>query len=56
MTDTPYEISLKALSPDVAKEWHSLKNGTTKPERVANSSNKNVWWWLIYTFKKAIRR
>ena len=56
MTDTPYEISLKALSPDVAKEWHPLKNGTTKPEKVANGINKKVWWQLIYIFKKAIRR
>tara|TARA_Y100000816_G_scaffold219214_1_gene164222 strand:- start:54 stop:206 length:153 start_codon:yes stop_codon:yes gene_type:complete len=40
MTDTPYEISLKALSSDVAKECHPLKNGTTKPEKVANGSNK----------------
>ena len=56
MTDTPYKIRLKALSSDVAKEWHPLKNGTTKPEKVANSSNKKVWWQLIYIFKKAIRR
>lgn len=34
----------KSLRPDTAKEWHASKNGTLKPDMVAYSSNKKVWW------------
>lgn len=38
------ENSLASLSPGLVKEWNFDKNGSLTPERVANSSNKIVWW------------
>jgi glutaredoxin len=38
------ENTLEYLFPKVAKEWHPTKNGNLKPEDVAKSSNKKVWW------------
>jgi hypothetical protein len=31
-------------NPKLASEWHSNKNGTTKPSDVTPSSSKRVWW------------
>ncbi len=30
--------------PDLAAEWHPTKNGNVKPENLAYSSGKKVWW------------
>ena len=38
------ERSLAALKPDLAKEWHPVKNGLLKPSQVSVGSNKKVWW------------
>jgi hypothetical protein len=36
--------NLKLLFPEIAKEWHPTKNDDLKPEQVAKTSNKKVWW------------
>ena len=35
---------LKTINPTLANEWNYDKNGTLKPENVAESSGKKVWW------------
>ena len=30
--------------PDVAREWHSIKNGGLTPDDIHYSSNKKFWW------------
>ena len=36
--------SLAALFPDIAKEWHPVKNVELKPNEVTYGSKKKVWW------------
>ena len=36
--------SLATLFPQIAKEWHSTKNGTLTPNDVTANSHINVWW------------
>lgn len=38
------ETSLHFLSPELANEWHSIKNGDLTPHDVTAYSNKKVWW------------
>lgn len=35
---------LQTLFPNVAKEWHPIKNGNLKPSEVLSKSNKKAWW------------
>lgn len=39
-----YENSLKAVYPELAKEWHPSKNGNLAPDGVFANSNKFAWW------------
>jgi len=36
--------SLQALKPELAKEWHSTRNGDLSPSNVFPNSSKKVWW------------
>ena len=36
--------NLEYLYPNIASEWHPLKNGDLKPSLVTKGSNKKVWW------------
>lgn len=36
--------SLQAVYPEVATQWHPLKNGNLSPTEIAPCSNKKVWW------------
>lgn len=36
--------SLAVTHPDVAIEWHPIKNGELTPDKVMPGSNKKVWW------------
>lgn len=36
---------LNSRNPDVAAEWHPIKNGDLTPEEVTYSSAKNIWWY-----------
>ena len=38
------ENDLFTMNPDLASEWHPIKNGSLKPEDVVKSSGKKVWW------------
>lgn len=40
---------LETVNPELAKEWHPIKNGKLKPSDVTPQSNKKVWWYLPYT-------
>jgi Zn finger protein HypA/HybF involved in hydrogenase expression len=45
MLPSPFpEMSLQAINPSMAKEWHPTKNGKLTPRDVAPFSNKRVWW------------
>jgi hypothetical protein len=35
---------LKTTEPEIAKEWHPIRNGDLKPTEVTRSSNIKVWW------------
>ena len=38
------ENSLAHLFPEIALEWHPIKNGALTPKDVTSSSMKKVWW------------
>ena len=46
--DDVNEKSLADVNPELAKEWHSSKNGDLKPSGISAFSNKEVWWYLPY--------
>ena len=35
---------LQTLYPDIAKEWHPIKNGEISPDQVLCGSAQKVWW------------
>ena len=37
-------ISLRTISPELAKQWHPTKNGNITPDDVTSKSGKRVWW------------
>ena len=39
-----HKNSLAACHPEIAKEWHPIKNGILTPDKVDNQSHKKVWW------------
>lgn len=39
---------LATVSPELAKEWHPIKNGDLKPTQITANSDKKVWWLLPY--------
>lgn len=39
--------SLKSLFPDIAKEWHQLKNGTLTPDEITYGSKNKIWWKCV---------
>ena len=36
--------SLATKNPELAKQWHPVKNGSLTPEKVTANSNNKVWW------------
>ena len=40
----PKDNNLLVLNPDLAAQWHPIKNGALKPGAVTVSSGKKVWW------------
>jgi hypothetical protein len=40
----PKKVSLEDAFPELAKQWHSTKNGDLKPSEVSYGSNEKVWW------------
>ena len=39
---------LQTTNPELAKQWHSTKNGNLKPTQVTMNSHRKVWWRLSY--------
>ncbi|WP_131777215.1 zinc-ribbon domain-containing protein [Legionella impletisoli] len=39
-----HDNCLSTLYPEIAKEWHSNKNGKLTPNDVTKASTKKVWW------------
>lgn len=37
-------FSLKAIHPEIAKDWNYQKNGGITPDQVAPKTNKTYWW------------
>lgn len=35
---------LLTLYPEIAKEWHPLKNGSLQPCQIKGGSQKSIWW------------
>jgi len=53
------ENNLKFIFPNIAKEWHPIKNKDLKPEDITKASGKKVWWlcskgheWLAFVFNR----
>ena len=51
--------NLKVLYPQLAKEWHPIKNEDLKPENILPGAHKRVWWqcrkgheWEAYVFSR----
>lgn len=42
--DLPKYRVLLSTMPELAKEWHPLKNGTLTPSKILANSRKRVWW------------
>lgn len=40
----PGENDLEHAYPQIARQWHSEKNGVLRPNQIAVHSNKQVWW------------
>ncbi len=38
------EYNLLKMYPEIAKQWHPVKNGILTPDKVTPGSNKKVWW------------
>lgn len=58
------ENSLAENFPDIAKEWHIVKNGNLTPENVGYASSTKVWWkcqrcgheWLTRVYNRTISK
>lgn len=35
---------LSSVCPEVAEEWHPIKNGELKPDQILSSTSKKCWW------------
>ena len=35
---------LASLEPEIAEEWHPIRNGELKPTEIVRGSHKKVWW------------
>lgn len=38
------ELSLAALAPELAREWHGRRNGALRPTQVTPGSSRRTWW------------
>ena len=39
---------LSTTNPELARQWHPIKNGNLKPSQVVSGSSKKVWWLFPY--------
>lgn len=40
----PGENDLESLFPEIARQWHPIKNGSLTARQVSPRSNRKVWW------------
>lgn len=40
---------LQTLYPEIAAQWHPIKNGKLTPQMITAGSNQLAWWYLPYT-------
>ena len=38
------KTDLQTKNPELAKQWHPIKNGNLKPSNITPNSDKKVWW------------
>jgi DNA-directed RNA polymerase subunit RPC12/RpoP len=38
------DYNLEVINPQLAKQWHSTKNGDLRPDKLTPGSGKKVWW------------
>lgn len=38
------ETSLRALFPEIARQWHPIKNDPLTPDQVTCGSSRRIWW------------
>ncbi|MDP7365999.1 MAG: zinc-ribbon domain-containing protein [Candidatus Pacebacteria bacterium] len=57
-----YGNDLQSLYPEIANQWHPIKNGNLEPSKVVPGSGKKVWWicerkheWQAMVHVRAIR-
>jgi len=43
-TKASKEYSLLKIYPEIAKQWHPVRNGILTPDKVTPASNKRAWW------------
>ena len=43
-----HKESLSEEMPELAAQWHPIKNGDLTPDQVSLNSSKKVWWQLAY--------
>ena len=43
---------LQTVNPELAKQWHPIKNGNLKPTQVTANTDKKIWWLLPYNDQK----
>lgn len=39
---------LQTVNPELAKQWHPIKNGNLKPNQITANSGFRVWWLFSY--------
>ena len=42
--DCPFCTGLKVMNPDLAKQWHPIKNSIVRPDKIKLGSPKKAWW------------
>ena len=42
--EVPYDKSFEKLFPEIAKEWHPLKNGNFYASKIPPTSTLKIWW------------
>ena len=52
--------NLKVLNPELAEQWHPVKNGKLAPEDILPGAHRKVWWqcnkgheWKAFVFSRS---
>jgi hypothetical protein len=61
MAEPTNPTNLLSSRPDLAKEWHPIRNGTIGPNDVSPDSRKKVWWlcnkghWYLASVRSRVK-